>query len=91
MLSAHSEIGELGSVFLHGKVVRIFPHLDGAGLAGAQRWQKQLVDYGATRVDLFDLSGLQRRDGKPVNDLCDLTGIAQEQMQDDETLRFLLP
>jgi hypothetical protein len=52
------------------KRVRIFGHDDDAGQAAVERWAAQLSSVGAD-VDAFNFEGLNRADGKPVNDLND--------------------
>jgi len=91
MLSAMPAIDTSALIYLHGKTIRIIPHLDKAGLKGADRWKKQLLEAGAKAVDMFDLSGLRRPDGRPVKDLCDLTGFTTEQLNAEPTLNSILP
>jgi hypothetical protein len=91
MLSATPPICPEALVHFEGKRVRIFPHLDGAGLGGARRWQKQLEAARAKQVDLFDFSGLVGSDGTPIEDLCDLTKFTPEDLEADQTLRRMLP
>lgn len=64
--------------FFRGKQVRLFPHVDAAGRTAAREWGRVLVEAGAARVDAFDLSGLECRDGRPGKDVCDLLNIAPE-------------
>ncbi|MFN7137760.1 MAG: hypothetical protein ACK4UN_00310 [Limisphaerales bacterium] len=54
-----------------GKHVRIIPHIDQAGLKGAEKWCQQLIEAGVAKVDLFDLSRFSHPDGKQIKDLCD--------------------
>jgi hypothetical protein len=91
MLSATPPICPEALPHFFGKRVRIFPHLDGAGLGGARRWQKQLQAAGASEVDMFDFSGLVGSDGTPIEDLCDLTKLTPEDLEADQTLRRMLP
>jgi hypothetical protein len=51
--------------------VLIVPDLDRAGAAAAFRWEHQLLDANVAACCL-DLSGLFRRDGRPVADLNDV-------------------
>ena len=69
MLSASPAIHAEALPLFKGKAVRIFPHAEGAGLKGAAKWQVQLFEAGAARVDVFDLSPYRKADGSPVNDL----------------------
>lgn len=69
MLSASPAIHPDALPHFKGKTVRLFPHTEGAGLLGAAKWQAQLVEAGAARVDVFDLSGYRQADGSPVNDV----------------------
>ena len=54
--------------------VLIVPDLDRAGAAAAFRWEQQLLDAGVA-ASCLDLSGLFRRDGRPVKDLNDVCRI----------------
>lgn len=69
MLSASPAIHAEALPLFKGKAVRIFPHAEGAGLKGAAKWQVQLFEAGAARVDLFDFSAYRKADGSCVNDL----------------------
>lgn len=80
MLSASPAIHPDALLHFKGKAVRIFPHAEGAGLKGAARWQAQLVEAGAARVDVFDLSAYRKADGSTVNDLWEF--IHQLQLDD---------
>jgi hypothetical protein len=51
--------------------VLIVPDLDKAGTAAAFRWEHQLLEAGIS-ASCLDLSGLYRRDNRPVKDLNDL-------------------
>ena len=62
------------------KRVRIFAHLDRAGLKAEGRWWRQLKEAGAT-VDGFDFSELVRSDGQPVGDLNDFCLIDADQWE----------
>ena len=81
MLSASPEIHVEALPYFKDKVVRIFPHLDSAGMRGAKRWQQQIQKAGAAEVDFFDLSGITLPDGRPAEDLCDLTKIPFEELE----------
>lgn len=71
MLSASPAICPEALPHFRGKHVRIFPHAEQAGLQGAARWERQLIEAGAATVDVFDFSLYRKRDGRPVNDLYD--------------------
>jgi hypothetical protein len=58
--------------WLKGKQVRLVPHVDEAGIQGAERWGAALEDLGCS-VDVFELHGLRRTDGCEVKDLNDCT------------------
>ncbi|MFN7139291.1 MAG: hypothetical protein ACK4UN_08130 [Limisphaerales bacterium] len=75
MLSASPEIHTDALPHFKGKIVRIFPHVDanGAGIKGAEKWRRQIIAAGATRVDLFDFSPYRRRKGERVCDFYEFT------------------
>jgi CHC2 zinc finger len=50
--------------------IRIYPHVDEAGVHAAERWNDQLVALGCV-VDCYDFSNLLRQDGESVQDLND--------------------
>lgn len=54
-----------------GKHVRIYPHMDEAGIKAAGRWQKQLQEAGARKVDFFNFSAFHSSQGSCVKDLCE--------------------
>jgi hypothetical protein len=89
MLSATPAIDEAALSLFAGKTVRIFPHLDEAGLGGAKKWCRQLIEAGARHVDFFNLSGFKKRDGKQVKDLCDLTALSSDAIKNQ--IRNILP
>jgi hypothetical protein len=89
-LQSVAVVGVLGaSVRLHedslahfkDRRVRIFAHVDKedpktgqrSGWEAAARWTEQLVNAGA-EVDVWDFSGLLKRDGEAVSDLNDAAG-----------------
>ncbi len=57
---------------LRGKHVRFYPHNDSSGTEGFVNWLPQIVKAGCT-VSRASLAGIIRPDGKPANDLNDLT------------------
>ncbi len=69
MLSACPAIAEEALPHFAGKRVRVFPHLDKAGLQGAAKWVAQLREAGAAKVDIFDFSRYRQPDGAMVTDL----------------------
>ena len=69
MLSSSPAIHADALPLFRGKHVRIFAHSEGAGLNGAAKWQAQLLEAGAARVDVFDFSAYRKADGNTVNDL----------------------
>jgi len=68
MLSASPAICADALPFFKGKRVRIFAHAEKTGLAGADKWRRQLIET-AERVDLLDFSKDVRPDGTWPNDL----------------------
>ncbi|HXU18699.1 MAG TPA: hypothetical protein VN708_26560 [Terriglobales bacterium] len=71
MMSASPSIHEEALPHFAGKTVRIFPHVDadGAGYAGASKWQRQLRAAGAARVDIFDFTQVEKTTGVACHDL----------------------
>jgi hypothetical protein len=90
MLSSAPKISPDALKFFSGKRVRIFPHVDEAGLRGGERWQQQLIQVSA-RVDIFDFPNLSRIDGKAVNDLCDFRDLHPDEYRKDSSLWTILP
>lgn len=80
MLSASPAIALDALPHFKGKIVRIFAHHDanGAGMAGAERWKRQLRGAGVADVDIFSFAGLRKADGNPVGDLNDFAEICVE-------------
>ncbi len=76
--AANTRLDAEALALFRGKQVRLFPHVDAAGRTAAREWARVLMEAGAARVDAFDLSGLECRDGRPGKDLCDLLNIAPE-------------
>jgi len=70
MLSSACLISPEAVHHFRGKHVRIYPHVDDAGIKGAGRWQQQLKQAGARKVDFFNLSVFSNQ-GSSVKDLCD--------------------
>lgn len=54
-----------------GKHVRIYPCCDEAGIDAAIRWQKQLQEAGAKKVDGLNFGALKSSEGREVKDLCE--------------------
>ncbi|MDZ4403895.1 CHC2 zinc finger domain-containing protein [Prosthecobacter sp.] len=78
--SAGTQMEATALSLLAGRRVRIYPHADadGGGMTSAQIWAAQLHAKGC-QVDFFDFTGLNRRDGRPVNDLNDCSVLCAEQ------------
>ena len=91
MMSANPMIDAAALPHFAGKRIRIYPHLDAAGVKGAARWQIQLQSAGAAHVDIFNLSNIHLPDGSYASDLCDLTKLPPEQLAADPTLNSILP
>jgi hypothetical protein len=79
---AHDRVGPVGMLSLNlisadalqhfkGKHVRIYPCCDKAGMDAAARWQEQLQEVGAKKVDGFNFAALKSPDGRAVKDLCE--------------------
>lgn len=71
VLGGAARIDHQAVASLVGRHVRIIPHCDEAGSGACVRWAETLADAGAC-VDKFNLDGLNRADGEPVNDLNDV-------------------
>jgi hypothetical protein len=80
MLGAGHYIPEDALLLLGGKIIRLFPHTDGAGQESAARWTRQLETVGAD-VDSFDFAGLHQTDGAPVGDLNELAYIGPDDFE----------
>ena len=74
MLCASVSIAEQALPFFKGKHVRLFPHVDQAGVKAARKWSQQLKAAGVVKVDFYDLARVKVAPGERVKDLCDLTG-----------------
>lgn len=76
--------GMIAAEALHlsdGKLVRIFPHIDGVGRDAVKRWTRQRHDAEA-QVEAFDLTVLVCADGQPgkdLNGLCRIDADCYEQ------------
>jgi putative DNA primase/helicase len=68
MLAAGSAIAGDALPRFKGKHIRIVPHVDAAGNAGARRWQEQLIEAGASKVDFWTPGD---DDSSPIKDLND--------------------
>lgn len=78
MLGASCGIATDALPYFAGRRVRIVPQCDAPredgtapGIEGASHWQDSIIQAGASRVDVFDLSGLTLPDGTPAKDLND--------------------
>lgn len=91
VLGAGITISEEALPFFRGKRVRIFPHAEGTGATAGKRWQEQLKNAGAIKVDLFDFFELTRADGEMVNDLLDFAELKPTEYEKDPTLWRILP
>jgi len=87
--SAGMRINVDALALLRGRRVRIYPHADAdaGGVTSARVWAEQLHAHGCD-VDLYDFTGLMRRDGRAVKDLNDAAVIAPAQ---EHELSDLLP
>lgn len=70
MLSASARISDEALPMFAGKCVRVVPHLDSPGGAGAERWIDQLSTVGAT-VEVVRLECSSKPDGSTIKDLND--------------------
>ena len=75
MLSASPAIHADALPFFKGKHVRIFAHAEAAGLAGAEKWKRQLLAAGVSDCILFDFSAYHEpATGTIPNDLDEFMG-----------------
>jgi len=71
MLTSSCDIATDALSQFNGKSIRIFPHADEPGNDAAERWQKQLMEAGAKRVDFFNFRSFEAGAGSELKDLCD--------------------
>jgi hypothetical protein len=76
---------------LHGRHIRLYPHLDEPGARASQAWARQLVKVGGCWVEAFNLSGCIRDDGKPGKDLADVCRIGPDCFETRRKFHALLP
>ena len=69
MLSASPAIAADALPFFKGKRVTIFAHAEAAGLSGAEKWRRQLIDAEVSVCNLFDFSAWVDQGGQHPNDL----------------------
>lgn len=74
MLGANNRIPSEVLPLFANKSVRIFPHLDPAGLKAAVQWETQLNESGAS-ARCFNFNGLTKMNGDPCKDLNDVSHI----------------
>ena len=74
-----AKIDPVALELMRGRRVRIYPHADadGGGVQSARVWAKQLHKVGCA-VDIYELTGLHRTDGRPIKDLNDCTTALDE-------------
>ena len=82
MLGAHQEFHPDHANKLKGKRVRIFPHMDEAGMNGVQNWFSVLKSVGV-EVDIYDFDKTTTKDGKLITDLNDLLRVNLEDWDND--------
>ena len=82
MLGANQEFTPEQAKNLKGKRVRIFPHMDEAGMKGVQNWFSSLKSVGV-HVDIYDYDEITTKDGKLITDLNDLLRVNLEDWDND--------
>lgn len=82
LLSATAAIASDALPLFKGRHVRIIPHNDPPGKAGAMRWKEQLVAAGATKVDVCPLA---EEECSPIKDLNDYLPIYRMETADGST------
>lgn len=70
LLSAAVDISAEALIHFKGRHVRIYPHLDAAGIKAAEKWQATLLAAGASKVDFFNFAAVKSSAGSCVKDLC---------------------
>src|SRR6266550_5895038 len=65
---------------LRGRRLRLLPDVDAGGQDAAARIGRAIATL-ATETQIFDLKGLYRDDGEPVNDLFDVTRISYDDFE----------
>ena len=88
--AANRRIDEGALRRLSGKLIVLYPHVDGSGQAAAREWARQLHAAGV-RVKAFDLSGCVKADGSPGKDLGDVCKISPDSFERSEKFREVLP
>ena len=73
MLGSQTIINAEALTVFKNKIVRIFPHADNAGWAGAMKWKQQLLGAGAKTVDFLDLTAVWKATDEKVKDLNDIS------------------
>jgi hypothetical protein len=90
ILGASQSVSDENWAEYEGKVVRIYPHMDEAGIAAATCWESKLKEHGA-KVDVFDFAGLETDEGKQVNDLNDFLQVSMDFWMEGQDVTFPLP
>jgi hypothetical protein len=70
---------------LRGRRLRLLPDVDAAGQDAAARIGRAIATQAA-ETQIFDLKGLYRDDGEPVNDLFDVTRISYDDFEANREL-----
>ncbi|MDA7670744.1 hypothetical protein N8592_01855 [Verrucomicrobia bacterium] len=86
MLGASNRISEDALRYFEGKMVRIFPHNDEAGLKAGEIWAKQIARHRPESIDFFDMSGATQEDNQPISDFYDCRNLSKFSFQKDEAL-----
>jgi hypothetical protein len=90
ILGASQSVSDENWAEYKGKIVRIYPHMDEAGIAAATCWESKLKEHGA-KVDVFDFAGLETDEGKQVNDLNDFLQVSMDFWMEGQDVTFPLP
>ena len=89
MLGASQGFTSEQAKMLEGKRIRIFPHMDAAGLKGAKVWDHSLRSHGV-ETDIYDFGDIRTEDDKPVKDLNDLLRVNVDDWENDPLIRMPL-
>ena len=89
MLGASQGFTPEQAKMLEGKRIRIFPHMDKAGLQGAKVWEESLSS-AEVETDIYDFGDSRTEDDEPVKDLNDLLRVNVDDWENDPLIRMPL-
>ena len=86
MFGAYQEFSREQARNLKGKRVRVFPHMDEAGIKGAKNWSSSLR-YVGVDTDIYDFDKTKSNDGNLITDLNDLLRANLDDWDNDPLIR----